>query len=56
MTLSNLPIAVQTFGRLALSKVFMTFDRDGHLPNQAEKPRFGAASVPSGRPHGAGGF
>jgi len=36
--MSALPLALQTFGLLALSNVFMTFAWYGHLNNLASKP------------------
>ncbi len=42
-TLSGLPLAVQTFGLLVLSNVFMTFAWYGHLKHLAHKPWLVAA-------------
>ncbi len=42
---SSLPLAVQTFGLLVLSNLFMTFAWYGHLKHQAGKPWLMAALV-----------
>ena len=44
-TLTGLPLAVQTFGLLVLSNVFMTFAWYGHLKSLAGKPWIVAALV-----------
>jgi uncharacterized protein (DUF486 family) len=44
-TLTGLPLALQTFGLLVLSNVFMTFAWYGHLKNLADKPWIVAALV-----------
>jgi uncharacterized protein len=45
MTLSSLPLWLQTFGLLALSNVFMTFAWYGHLRSLGSKPWIVAALV-----------
>jgi uncharacterized protein (DUF486 family) len=40
MNLGSLPFPLQTFGLLALSKMFMTFARYGHLRTMARKAVF----------------
>jgi len=68
-TLSGLPLAVQTFGLLVLSNVFMTFAWYGHLKHLAHKPWLVAAllswgialfeyllQVPANRIGHAGGY
>lgn len=68
-TLSQLPVAVQTFGLLLLSNLFMTFAWYGHLRHQASQAWWVAAllswgialfeyllQVPANRIGHAGGF
>jgi len=43
--LGQLPIAVQTFGLLVLSNLFMTMAWYGHLKNLGDKPWFVAAII-----------
>jgi uncharacterized protein (DUF486 family) len=45
VSLSQLPLPVQTFGLLALSNVFMTVAWYGHLKNLADKPWWTAALI-----------
>jgi uncharacterized protein (DUF486 family) len=45
LSLSQLPLPVQTFGLLALSNVFMTVAWYGHLKNLADKPWWTAALI-----------
>ena len=45
MSYTTLPLAVQTFGLLVLSNVFMTFAWYGHLKNLADRPWLVAALV-----------
>ena len=45
MTLTSLPLWLQTFGLLALSNIFMTFAWYGHLKSLGTKPWIVAALV-----------
>jgi uncharacterized protein len=45
LSLSSLPLSLQTFGLLLLSNVFMTFAWYGHLKNLASKPWLVAALI-----------